>query len=109
MVAEGSSDASIGFFFRYRRVCRNPFSLAHGKLELHELLPSIQSESAQCQALDADFSYQRGGFPERLRRSLREQGILMRGFLVGMEVTGMKALVRKSSSPWTVTKAPLRD
>jgi hypothetical protein len=63
MVTEGSSDASIGFFFSdIGAFVEILFPFAHGKLELHELLPSIQSNRHQCQALDADFSYQRADF-----------------------------------------------
>jgi len=63
MVAERPSDASIGLFFSdISAFVEILFPFAYGKLELHELFPSIQSNRYQCQALDADFSYQGADF-----------------------------------------------
>lgn len=63
MVAECPSDASIGLFFPdVGTFVEILFPFAHGKFELHELFPSIQSNRYQCQALDADFSYQGADF-----------------------------------------------
>lgn len=57
MVTQGSSDTSIRLFFSdISAFIEIFFSFTNGKLKLHELFPSIQSNWHQCQALDTHFS-----------------------------------------------------